>query len=75
MQESIEKAKLDGVIKSVKDIKLSNKTKKLVKEGIVFNTFDSPEESSTFAVVNEKISLARASLQRGKCQVTISILH
>ena len=44
MQESIEKAKLDGIIKSIEDIKLNNKTKMLVKEGIVFNMFDSSKK-------------------------------
>ena len=42
MQESIDKAKSDGVIKSVEDIKLNNDTKKVVKEGIMFDTFVSP---------------------------------
>ena len=57
MQGSIKQAKLDRVIKSVKDIKLNNKTKKLVKEGIAFNTFDGSEESGVFAVVNVKSKL------------------
>ena len=43
MQNLIDKATLNGVIKSVEDIKMCNKTKKLVKEGIVFDTFVSPE--------------------------------
>ena len=47
---------MDGVIKSVIDIKLNNKTKKLVKEGIVFDTFYSPEQSGAFSVVNVKAS-------------------
>ena len=52
MQGSIEQAKLDGIIKSVEDIKLNNENKKIVKEGIMFDTFDKSEDGSAFAVVN-----------------------
>ena len=36
MQESIGNAKSDGVIKSVEDFKLNNETKRLVKQGIIW---------------------------------------
>ena len=57
MQESIKKAKLDRVIKSVEDIKLNYETNKFVKEGIVFDTFESPELNGAFGVVNIKSKL------------------
>ena len=52
MQGSIEQAKLDGIIRSVEDIKLTNENKKAVKEGILFDTFDKSNDDSSFAVVN-----------------------
>ena len=49
MQELIDKVKSNGIIKSVEDIRLNNDAKKVVKEGIVFDTFASPEENGAFA--------------------------
>ena len=54
MQGSIQQAKLDGVIKSVEDIKLNNETKKIFKEGIMFDTFNKSEDKSAVAIVNLK---------------------
>ena len=55
MKESLEKAKDDGIIKSVEDIKLTNDKKKTFKEGIAYDVFDE-EDQGVFAVAQvEKI--------------------
>ena len=51
MSSSIEKAKENGIIKHVEDIKLSNENKKKFKDGIVFDTFDI-ENLDVLAVCN-----------------------
>ena len=38
MQGYIQQAKLEGIIKSVEDIKLNNENKKIVKERIMFDS-------------------------------------
>ena len=53
MCKSIDQARKDGVIKNIEDIKLNNEKKKIIKDGIIFDTFDtSNEDSGVFAVVN-----------------------
>ena len=37
-------------MKSVEDIKLNNESKKTVKEGIVFDTFDKSDDGSEFSI-------------------------
>ena len=49
MKGSIDKAKNDGIIKSVDDIKLTNEKKKVFKEGIAYDAFDDIEQG-IFAV-------------------------
>ena len=52
MQGSKEQAKQDGIVKSVEDIKLNNESKKTVKEGIVFYTFNKSNNGSAFVIMN-----------------------
>ena len=52
MRKSHEEALAEGVIKSVKDIKLSNDEKKKMKEGVIFDTFDTDEDNVAVAMVN-----------------------
>ena len=53
MCKSIDQARKDGVIKNIEDIKLNNEKKKIIKDGIIFDTFDtSNDDSGVFAVVN-----------------------
>ena len=53
MCKSIDQARKDGVIKNIEDIKLNNEKKKIIKDGIIFDTFDtSNNDSGVFAVVN-----------------------
>ena len=62
MKLSIEKAKDNGVIKTVEDIKLTNDKKKTFKEGIAFDTFDEVEQGF-FAVARlekeDKVRIAK----------------
>ena len=51
MKMSIDKANEKGVIKSIENIKLSNEKKKVLKEGIVYDTFDEINEG-VFAVAH-----------------------
>ena len=44
MKESIEKARQNGIIKSIEDIKLSNDKKKVSKEGLTYETFDESDQ-------------------------------
>ena len=52
MTKSYAEAVKDGVIKSVKNIKLSNDEKKVMKEGIVFDTFDTDNSNVAVAKIN-----------------------
>ena len=52
MKKSYEEAVADGVIKPVKDIKLSNDAKKTMKEGVIFDTFDNDESNLAVAQIN-----------------------
>ena len=52
MKKPYEEAVANGIIKSVKDIKLSNDAKKILKEGIIFDTFDKDESNVAVAKIN-----------------------
>ena len=52
MPGTIEQAKQDGIVKSVNNIKINNESKKTVKEGIMFDTFNKSNDGSAFAIVN-----------------------
>ena len=53
MQRSLEKARKEGIIKHIEDIKLNNENKKRVKDGIVLNVFnESDDDADVFAVCN-----------------------
>ena len=71
MCRSIDQARKDGVIKNIEDIKLNNEKKKIIKDGIIFDTFDtSNDDSGVFAVVN----LSKIDIQNTKLQVITCIL-
>ena len=53
MMQDLEKARQDGVIKHVDDLKLSNENKKIVNKELLFDEFyEGDPENSLFAVVN-----------------------
>ena len=58
MTQPVEKAKESGIIKSTKDIKLDNDSRKVFKEGVIFEEFENVMEVKTDvinAVDNKKI--------------------
>ena len=50
MNMSMEKAKENGIIKHVDNIKLTNDNKKVFVEGIIFDTFDDTGDAAVFGV-------------------------
>ena len=63
MKGSIDKAKNDGIIKSVDDIKLTDEEKMVFKEGIAYDAFDDVEQG-IFAVKQvEKIGKEKMMTQ------------
>ena len=52
MRKSYEEAIAEGVIKPVKDIKLSSDAKKTMKECVIFYTFDADESNVAVAQIN-----------------------
>ena len=52
MRKSYEEAVTEGSIKSVKDIKLTNEAKKVMKEGVIFDIFDDEANNVAVALTN-----------------------
>ena len=76
MKLSISKAQEIGVIKTVQDIKLTNEKKKVFKEGIVFDTFETADEN-IFAIhkVNKiKINSPKVQERQSKADYLYSPL-
>ena len=74
MRKSYEEAIAEGVIKPVKDIKLSNDAKKTMKEGVIFDTFDADESNVAVAQINT-IDVQSRRWHKGKPSQTIFSHH
>ena len=74
MQRSLKVARKEGIIKHIEDIKLNNKNKKKVKDGIVFYVFDdSDDKAGVFAVCNlPKMIVRRLLIVRSR---VITYIH
>ena len=60
MNKPLEVAKEAGIIKTVQDIKLTNESRKLVKEGIVFDAFED-ESAAVFTVARSSIDMQKVT--------------
>ena len=52
MKKSYQEAVAEGIVKSVKDIKLTNDAKKVMKEGVIFDTFEDEFTNVAVALIN-----------------------